>query len=461
MELIHPEKREGDTKKHADKLRKMWSEIVDSRLLEDVQEFQAAVVQYVLRVTEYMELYSADTAPMAESDAERFTEKLKKTPLWQRVIIKMEYPYVIFDWLAEQIGVPSIPLLGLDARSAMVHSLIVTDAVDGVPIYQTMSEENLMTESIVRNTCYWFKHYGRKAYRVSSGLQWMLENTELRKYPCEDLRLPFPVIYLSLPPKYQVFNDVTGWHTAEGLYIVEDVNTIPRCWRLILLAKPNNASVDEYDDAIYHWLVHFPDGVSVEAAIQESIDIVYAQHEAGEYSRTVILRDGTHKNYKSIVSANLMNDRCLEIFKEMQKTLLPLFRYVMNVVLYATLPDADAVMSDANPEYMALRRRAAHEKNGRKRKELNTRANAIGAHPRIVLGGSIVVSRETKEAQEDVSGDGTRKQKVRSLVSGHWHHFWTGPRKEQDKRNLVKKWVQPYWRGPEAAPLTEKEHVLR
>jgi hypothetical protein len=226
------------------------------------------------------------------------------------------------------------------------------------------------------------------------------------------------------------------------------------------VAKTNDKSVDEFDDALYHWLIHFPEGGTVEAAIQESIDIVYKQHAAGEYERILILKDGTHQSFKSEVPVNLVEGKRLEIFKDMQKTMLPLFRYVMNVVLYATLPTAEAVMSDASPEYAALRRRASHEKNERKRKELNARANAIGAHSRIVLGGSIVVSREMKEAAEEGSVDGARHQKVRSLVSGHWHHFWTGPRKEQDKRNLVKKWVQPYWRGPEAAPLTQKEHVL-
>jgi hypothetical protein len=363
------------------------------------------------------------------------------------------------DWLSEQLGVPSFPLLGIDPRMNYVQNMVALDPIEGKP--PPMTIEARMTEYVVRHAMFWFTKYGKKAYRVSPGLQWMLENTELRRYPCDDLRLPFPVIYLSLPPKYMIYNDTTGWHTSEGMYVVEDCNIIPRCWRLILAAKPNEKSVDEYDDAIYHWLVHFPEGRTVEESIQESIDVVYKQHEAGEYERILIMRDGTERRFMSVGPANTVIDgRRLKIFEDMQKTMLPLFRYVMNVVLYSTLPDADIVFSDASPEYAALRRRASHEKNERRRKELKTRASAIGPHPRIILGGSITVSRETKEAQEKEMGDGSRHQKVRSLVSGHWHHFWTGPRKEQDKRNLIKKWVQPYWRGPEAAPLTEKEHVL-
>jgi hypothetical protein len=457
MELIHPEKRAEIVKGHTLKLREMWLKIVNGRELEDIPEFQEALLEYVKQVRQYMSKYS-DARPDIHLDLDKFTEKLKSTPLWQRVVIKLEYPYIVMDWLTEQVGVPSFPLLGVEPRMDYIQSMVALDAVEGVPA--PMNPEARMTEFVVRHAHFWFSKYGKKAYRVSPGLQWMLENTELRRYPCDDLRLPFPVIYLSLPPKYLVFNEVTGWHTSEGMYIVEDCNTIPRCWRLILAAKPNEKSVDEYDDAIYHWLIHFKEGTTVEESIQESIDVVYKQHAAGEYERILIMRDGSRKTFASSIPVNLVEGRRLEIFEDMQKTMLPLFRYVMNVVLYSTLPDADAVFSDASPEYAALRRRASHEKNERKRKELNSRASAIGPHPRIILGGSITVSRETKEAQEEGTGDGSRRQKVRSLVTGHWHRFWTGPRKEQDKRNLVKKWVQPYWRGPEAAPLTEKEHHL-
>lgn len=459
MDLIHPEKREQFVKEHTHKLRAIWLKVVDGRMLEDPQEFQKALLEYIDAVSEYIAPYDAD-APDASLPFDKFSAKLRKSPLWHRVVVTLEYPYVVIDWLADQIGVPSFPLLGIDPRTEIVRAAIAVDPLDGKLMGAFMSEEARMTEMVVRHACHFFKKYGRKSYRVSPGLQWMLENTELRRYPADDLRLPFPVIYLSLPPKYRVYNEVTGWHLTDGVYVVEDNNTIPRCWRLIITAKTNDKSLDEFDDAIYHWLIHLPEGQTVEASLQESIDVVYKQHAAGEYERTLVLRDGTHKEFKSAVPATLVDDSRLKIFEEMQATMLPLFRYVMNVILYSTLPDADAVFSDASPEYAALRRRAAHEKNERKRKELNARANAIGPHPRIILGGSIVVSRETKEAQEAGVGDGTRKQKVRSLVSGHWHHFWTGPRKEQDKRNLVKKWVQPYWRGPEAAPLTEKEHVL-
>lgn len=457
MEIIHPEKRAEVVKEHSPKLKGMWLKIVNGRTLENLPEFRDALVLYVDQVREY-----ADKYPLGYLDPklslEEFSAKLRKTSTWQRVVIKLEYPFIIMDWIAGQLGLTSFPLLGLDPRMEYVHAMVSKDPATSMR-WGTPHDESRMTECVVRHACFWFNHYGKKAYRVSPGLQWMLENTELRRYPCDDLRLPYPVIYLALPPKYRVYNESTGWHQSEGMYVVEDLNTIPRCWRLILTAKPNEKSADEYDDAIYHWLIHFPEGGTVEEAIQESIDVVYKQHEGREYARTLIMKDGTHQVFMSALPANVFDDSRLKIFEDMQKTMIPLFRYVMNVVLYATLPDADVMFSDASPEYAALRRRAAHEKNEKRKRELNARANAIGPHPRLILGGSIMVSRETKEATDAGNGDGSRKQKVRSLVAGHWHHYWVGSRKA-DTRALVKKFVEPYWRGPEAAPLTEKEHVL-
>jgi hypothetical protein len=62
-----------------------------------------------------------------------------------------------------------------------------------------------------------------------------------------------------------------------------------------------------------------------------------------------------------------------------------------------------------------------------------------------------------------------RKQRVRSVVRGHWHSFWVGsghalhPGGTEDKV-LIQQWVMPYMRGPEDAPIkprTDTVHVVR
>lgn len=37
---------------------------------------------------------------------------------------------------------------------------------------------------------------------------------------------------------------------------------------------------------------------------------------------------------------------------------------------------------------------------------------------------------------------------------GHWHHFWTGPKSDPDKRQLVLKWLHPTMVGGESKPIT-------
>ena len=462
MDLIHPEKKWILIEKHHKRLRKMWDSVVGERSLEDLWEFQGAVRQYEGLVEDYKQPYllKRRTTDRDTGDRKEDFRRMKASPLWDVAMITAYMTYPVMDWLMEQIALPSFPVLCLDPRMQELGNVkpdvldTAGDALAGKYL------ENHLTEMLTHHAGFWFRHYGSKAYRVSPSLQWMLENTQLRRFPASGLRLPFPVIYLTIPSKYQIYNEFTGWHRAEGLYIIEDVNTIPRCWRLILVSKPNDVSLDELDDAVYHWLVHLDDTLTVEEALQRSIDIVYEQVGSGGYDRTIVLKDGTHKTMTSVRPTQMSKAataKHLETFELMKNTVLPLFKYCMNVVLYATLPDADAVLSDANPEYLALRRRAIAEKNKLKRKRLNLRAGEIGSHPRIVLGGSLVVSREDRQAS-DCSGEGTgRKHKVRSLVAGHWHHYWIGQKANKTK---IQKWVAPYWKGPEAAPLTSKEHYL-
>jgi len=69
----------------------------------------------------------------------------------------------------------------------------------------------------------------------------------------------------------------------------------------------------------------------------------------------------------------------------------------------------------------------------------------------------------------DETGTSGRRQQVRSIVRGHYHRFWVGPNHEEhpggtEERVLVWKYLLPYWRGPEDAPVKttpDRVHVVR
>lgn len=73
---------------------------------------------------------------------------------------------------------------------------------------------------------------------------------------------------------------------------------------------------------------------------------------------------------------------------------------------------------------------------------------------------------EHPDADDSAAG---RKQRVRSVVRGHWHSFWVGPGHVHhpggtEDKVLIQQWVMPYMRGPADAPLkprTDTVHVVR
>jgi hypothetical protein len=133
------------------------------------------------------------------------------------------------------------------------------------------------------------------------------------------------------------------------------------------------------------------------------------------------------------------------------------FRYLMNVVVYLTHPDADKRLCDASPEYEALRDRML-KAQGAKREKVKARLRGMTPAPRILLGGNLYCGNRLRgEAPEHATNTG-RKQKVRGLVSGHWRMVPCGTGKLE--RRL--KWIEPFWRGPESVPLTaERNRVVK
>lgn len=286
-----------------------------------------------------------------------------------------------------------------------------------------------VTEIIMRHTTLSWIHHGRKSYQISPGLRWRLENTELRNYPADELRLPHSTIYIELPPIYPIVNDITGTHQSEGAYIVADHEASPRRWRVVLIGRDNENSRYKGDDALYHWNIRLREGTTVEECLQESHDAVDT----------------------SLPGADMDN------YQKMLPTLKKLFKYLMNVVLYATMSDADSRIVQSDPEYQRLFDRAMKlDKKSKKRKSLLARARQLDSHPRTLLGGSIVVDR-THQAGEGSSEGSRGKMTVRTLVSGHWRNQPVGEGRKERKRI----WIEPHWRGPEYAPITSKKYVLK
>jgi len=439
MDLIHPEKCiEERYGKHYDVILRLWLDTCEGCRIKSVSEFSEVFDVYATKVDVYKAGFSAVTDLTPETPG--FRTKAKQTGLYQRIVIETLKVSVVQGVLMSHTPNPTYSRMYGDARWVFLWELMQVHGKRAVDM------GSLHLELMIRHAVHLFRMQGQKVYTVSPGLEWQLRNTELRNFPADEVYLPYSIIYLLLPRGYKVYNDQTGWHPAEGVYIIAD-DTEPRAWRMVLTAGPNENSPDVEDDALYHWTFLFPKGATVEEAIESTLEI--AEGKALTTSRTAIV-DGKRIQFQT------GHEGSGKGFDLMKDTLLEIFRYAMNVVLYSTMPDADQTFANANPEYAKLRARALKCKSQGKRKKLLQRAQGTHSSPRIVLGGSVVVDRSEKEAS-DSKGKGT-KHRVRTLVPGHWQRYWKGKKGEQtvfSKRKL------PYWKGLEHAPLTQKKHVLK
>jgi len=287
-----------------------------------------------------------------------------------------------------------------------------------------------------------YEAHGRHHYRVSDGLALKLALTELRGLKTTDLRLPYDSIYIELPRElnFRVSNGDYDMLPAEGVFVVEDRDdsgidvsrpTPGRSWRLLVLsetfAPPDARKDDPYviDATQSFFTLPLLDGDTVDDAIER-------------------LRNRTMQP----------NQGKLPLGQKTLDTWINVWRWVMNVIVYATTPDADATHLRDNPEAEAIWRRIQKlPKVSAKRDRLQAQLKGMDPKPVVMLGKSVRLTPELRDMYESTKGEG-RPLMVRVLVTGHFRRYHT-------KEGIVWKFIDPHWRGPEDAPVArETEHRL-
>jgi len=256
---------------------------------------------------------------------------------------------------------------------------------------------------------------GKKTYDVQPGLAERLKNTELRGLTADDLHLPFPSIYLVVPPEaeLQIYNTESDWHKVVGIYITEDVDAKGyRCWRFLVCGEPKPREVmgvKDDNDALIFFHVPLPVGSPLTEAVAK------AQEECDED----VKRDSKWaKN-----AANFMKNDWPHIF-----------RWAMNVVLYISMEGAESEDVIANEEARHIVEQMKGLPNGSgKKNKLGGRLSKMQQCQRIILGKSVTVQK------------GGWSLTVRVLVSGHWRNQPFGPGRMYRRIQ----WIEPYWKGEE------------
>ena len=276
-----------------------------------------------------------------------------------------------------------------------------------------------------------FARAGRQEYEVSPGLATKLAHTELRGLLAEDLQLPHPALSIQVPPEAGIVT--TGPYGAvpvEEFYIVEGANPV-RNWR-IYIRTAGGQSLDAPAQDL-RFTILLPDGQSLDECIALTTDI-----------QALVAIDGLpdtliHGEHNTTQSHSAPGDLA-------QWT--DLFRWAMNVVLYAT---NNGLRQEIwrNADAVKLRDRLARTPQSTKREKLRAELRALDKQRRIILGPDVKL--------EVLDGGSGAPLTVRVRVQGHWKRQAFGPKKSE--RKII--WIEPYWRGPDdAPPPTSTRHTL-
>jgi len=245
----------------------------------------------------------------------------------------------------------------------------------------------------------------------------------LRGLSTDDLRLPFRAIGICVPASVGlvVTNWQTGEHRVDSIYVAEDTAIVgERYWHLLVCGE---RKVDALDDSLFHFGVRLPADTPLDKALDEQERLTLGRIEQ---------RASTEST---------------ELYRRAWRRI---FRWVMNVVIYATSAEARTASFTANKEARQLAERLRKLPAGGKRNGLKERLRGLDARRRTILGPN------EPPMQVPTTRDG-RGLAVRTLVTGHWRRQPHGP------RNTLRKtiWIKPFWRGDDLLDESVARRILR
>lgn len=278
---------------------------------------------------------------------------------------------------------------------------------------------------------------GEKVFVPSPGLASRLAVTELRGIGCEDIKLPYPAIYIDVPVEagLTMQRSGRGREPVIGMYITHADAT----------GNPGVYSLDSFGGKGLDFLVVGEGGGDADDTLcrfgiplpeDRKIDDVLV--EMGAY-----FKKRTAESY--------------EIgFGTMVEAWINIFRWALNVIVYATWPDAEREDVIGNPEARKLWERRGRTNKTSKRKKINEQLKRLELRGRKILGRSVTVL--DRQAPPPGAGTGNGKPlQIRTLVSGHWRRYHVGKNRER----MEWRWIEPFWRGPKDADTNNPIHELR
>ena len=303
------------------------------------------------------------------------------------------------------------------------------DLILGDPLSRSNDKENMFMFSLMR--------LRGAVYSVAPDLAKLLKHTNLDKIDCSLVRAPHQIMYVQFPPSkdLQVYNLETGWHDAEGAYVVESTRitnevleelptgvkdgSLYRELRIMVIGKSKDPD-NIWDDAVFNFRMPMIDDIPVKDIIKQE-------------AKTATEYWGAHA-------------------EEAELTASKVFNFIVNVLLYCTSTDPD-IIKQVNPAWQTLLNRAKKARSAKKRKRLNKELQDVDKNEINILGSKLIIGKIPNKPKDIRPSTGAnRKPMTPHMRSGHWRSHGIGPYKTYidhfgHERRIYEKykntWIRP------------------
>jgi hypothetical protein len=355
--------------------------------------------------------------------------------------------YPLTEWLIQRCEYKHSYHGLINSEEYDLFDRLVLDRIDTKDAYNSVVVHQLVMFALIN-----WQQCGKKTYTVTPKLAEALKETKLRKYPTNLLRSPNPDIYIEFPVgAFKLLSEAdeitpssTGFVTTavEGAYILEDTSVEGvRLWRVLIIGQYTDEASSSVQ--VNHFYIPLVEDSTVDECLRFAIEMMEGKKELEVRLKgakeTSVIGGNTGRAWADGIIAS-----SVEIFK-----------FIMNVVIYITRSDADVTFVHVSPEYASYKERML-KAQGKKREDLKKRMRSLNSGTRMLLGKNYTIKRWDDKTASQHSESG-RHITVRTLVSGHWRNQACGVGKLEHKTI----WIEPFWRGPEAAPLTEKRAIVK
>jgi hypothetical protein len=285
---------------------------------------------------------------------------------------------------------------------------------------------------------------GQQVYYLGRRMQSLLGNTNIDKVPQDFHGVPYPCFYLAFQnPPYRIWGGKrTQWHEIGGVYVQEH---IPGILSLVAWGKENERSTYVGDDATYWINIKLDDVPSTDGML-----------DIDSYMAELITQLNQDASDPGIVITP-------DVRQEQNKNVTRLARVVINLLLYLNSSQPELVRMDNPGKRAKLKARLKKAKNAKKKRKYQRQLAALPQARVIWIGKSLEQAPPNVVAQPGAGPSRVVKQHWRK---GHWHPYWTGPRKDasgqpQKGTEQVLRWVQPTLVGRDMASLVAARGTVR